>query len=126
MSSESTDSKLPKVAGLALTAAGVAHFVRPQLFEPMSKPLFPRNTRQHIYTNGGIETALGLGLLGARTRKLALIGGIGYLAVVYGYQRFDNHIMIATIVALIATIQLIQFLGDRLVNRLRHTQGNLV
>ncbi len=30
-------------------------------------------------------------------------------AVVYGYQRFDNHIMIATIVALIATIQLIQF-----------------
>ncbi|MBZ4364656.1 ABC transporter permease, partial [Mycobacterium tuberculosis] len=48
-------------------------------------------------------------------------GGIGYLAVVYGYQRFDNHIMIATIVALIATIQLIQFLGDRLVNRLRHT-----
>ncbi|MGN2395679.1 methionine ABC transporter permease [Klebsiella quasipneumoniae] len=53
-------------------------------------------------------------------------GGIGYLAVVYGYQRFDNHIMIATIVALIATIQVIQFLGDRLVNRLRHTQGNLV
>lgn len=36
-------------------------------------------------------------------------GGIGYLAVVYGYQRFDNHIMIATIAALIATIQLIQF-----------------
>lgn len=53
-------------------------------------------------------------------------GGIGYLAVVYGYQRFDNHIMIATIVALIATIQVIQFLGDRLVNHLRHTQGNLV
>ncbi len=36
-------------------------------------------------------------------------GGIGYLAVVYGYQRFDNHIMIATIITLIATIQLIQF-----------------
>ena len=50
-------------------------------------------------------------------------GGIGYLAVVYGYQRFDNHIMIATIIALIATIQLIQFFGDRLVNKLRHTQG---
>ncbi|HGM7114992.1 TPA: methionine ABC transporter permease [Serratia marcescens] len=47
-------------------------------------------------------------------------GGIGYLAVVYGYQRFDNHIMIATIVVLIATIQLIQFIGDRLVAALRH------
>lgn len=51
-------------------------------------------------------------------------GGIGYLAVVYGYQRFDNHIMIATIVVLIATIQLIQFLGDRLVAVLQHSQGS--
>ncbi|EMH7332317.1 ABC transporter permease [Serratia marcescens] len=49
-------------------------------------------------------------------------GGIGYLAVVYGYQRFDNHIMIATIVVLIATIQLIQFIGDCLVAALRHHQ----
>ncbi|MGE9552102.1 methionine ABC transporter permease [Erwinia amylovora] len=48
-------------------------------------------------------------------------GGIGYLAVVYGYQRFDNHIMIATIVVLIATIQLIQFAGDRLVAALQHS-----
>ncbi|AGB78542.1 ABC-type metal ion transport system, permease component [Enterobacteriaceae bacterium strain FGI 57] len=52
-------------------------------------------------------------------------GGIGYLAVVYGYQRFDNHIMIATIVVLIVAIQLIQFLGDRLVTRLQHTQGSV-
>ncbi|QKJ87161.1 Methionine ABC transporter permease protein [Paramixta manurensis] len=50
-------------------------------------------------------------------------GGIGYLAVVYGYQRFDNHIMIATIVVLIATIQVIQFIGDRLVAALRPHQG---
>lgn len=49
-------------------------------------------------------------------------GGIGYLAVVYGYQRFDNHIMIATIVVLIATIQVIQFIGDRLVAALRPHQ----
>ena len=41
-------------------------------------------------------------------------GGIGYLAVVYGYQRFDQHVMIATIVALVATIQIVQLLGDRL------------
>lgn len=53
-------------------------------------------------------------------------GGIGYLAVVYGYQRFDNHIMIATIVVLIALIQTIQFFGDRLVAALRHPQGDIV
>jgi ABC-type methionine transport system permease subunit len=41
-------------------------------------------------------------------------GGIGYLAVVYGYQRFDHNIMISTIVILIATIQLVQWIGDRL------------
>ena len=52
-------------------------------------------------------------------------GGIGYLAVVYGYQRFDNHIMIATIVVLIATIQLIQFIGDRLVAALHPHQETL-
>lgn len=51
-------------------------------------------------------------------------GGIGYLAVVYGYQRFDNHIMAATIVVLIVTIQLIQFIGDRLVASLQHAKGS--
>lgn len=46
-------------------------------------------------------------------------GGIGYLAVTYGYQRFDQHVMLATIVMLIATIQLVQFGGDRLATATR-------
>jgi D-methionine transport system permease protein len=46
-------------------------------------------------------------------------GGIGYLAVVYGYQRFDNNIMIATIVVLVATIQFVQFAGDRFATLLK-------
>ena len=41
-------------------------------------------------------------------------GGIGYLAVLYGYQRFDHHVMIATIVSLIITIQIIQLIGNRI------------
>lgn len=41
-------------------------------------------------------------------------GGIGYLAVLYGYQRFDHHIMIATIITLIVTIQAVQFIGNRI------------
>lgn len=40
-------------------------------------------------------------------------GGIGYLAVTYGYQRFDTNVMIATIIALIVTVQLVQFIGNR-------------
>ncbi len=47
-------------------------------------------------------------------------GGIGYLAVLYGYQRFDHHIMIATIITLIATIQAVQFIGNRISTSLKH------
>lgn len=48
-------------------------------------------------------------------------GGIGYLAVLYGYQRFDHHIMIATIITLIVTIQMVQWLGNRISASLQHT-----
>ncbi|NNH76428.1 ABC transporter permease [Acinetobacter sp. ANC 5380] len=47
-------------------------------------------------------------------------GGIGYLAILYGYQRFDHHIMIATIITLIVTIQIVQFIGNRLSTSLKH------
>jgi D-methionine transport system permease protein len=47
-------------------------------------------------------------------------GGIGYLAVNYGYRRFDNTIMIACIVVLIVLVQAIQFTGDRVVRALTH------
>ncbi|MDO8336783.1 MAG: methionine ABC transporter permease [Microcella sp.] len=42
-------------------------------------------------------------------------GGIGYVAVTYGYQRFDHGVMVATILTLVALVALVQFAGDRLV-----------
>jgi len=42
-------------------------------------------------------------------------GGIGYVAVTHGYQRFDNTVMLATIVLLVALVALVQFIGDQLV-----------
>ncbi|MFT4042990.1 MAG: methionine ABC transporter permease [Gordonia sp. (in: high G+C Gram-positive bacteria)] len=42
-------------------------------------------------------------------------GGVGNLAITYGYNRFDNHIMIATVIVLILTIVCVQFVGDRVV-----------
>ncbi|MFE2179871.1 methionine ABC transporter permease [Streptomyces sp. NPDC059455] len=47
-------------------------------------------------------------------------GGIGYLAISYGYERFDTTVMTATIVTLIVMVQVIQFTGDRIVRRLAH------
>jgi ABC-type methionine transport system permease subunit len=41
-------------------------------------------------------------------------GGIGGLALNYGYNRFDTNIMIATVVALVLFVQVIQFGGDRI------------
>jgi D-methionine transport system permease protein len=45
-------------------------------------------------------------------------GGIGYLAVTYGYQRFDMNVMLATILVLIVTVQIVQFFGDRIARAL--------
>ncbi len=72
-------SKVAPIAGLALTAAGLAHFVRPQLFEGITASAFPTDTSRHLQTNGGIETAIGLGLLVPQTRRLAVLGSVGYV-----------------------------------------------
>ena len=45
-------------------------------------------------------------------------GGLGDLAIRYGYQRFRPDIMIATVVILIVLVQLVQFLGNTLAARL--------
>jgi D-methionine transport system permease protein len=45
-------------------------------------------------------------------------GGIGDLAIRYGYYRFETDIMIATVAVLIAIVQTIQFTGNRIARRL--------
>jgi D-methionine transport system permease protein len=47
-------------------------------------------------------------------------GGLGDLAVRYGYQRFDVTVMIETIVILVAMVQLVQMAGDYWVKKLSH------
>lgn len=47
-------------------------------------------------------------------------GGLGDLAIRYGYQRFETEVMIATVVALVIFVQLVQMVGDVLVRRLSH------
>ncbi|MEN2768248.1 methionine ABC transporter permease [Ornithinibacillus xuwenensis] len=39
-------------------------------------------------------------------------GGIGDLAIRYGYYRYDDTVMIATVIVLIVLVQFIQYLGD--------------
>lgn len=77
-------SRAAKFAGLSVAAVGVAHFTSPQLFDDITKQAFPRDTRRHLYINGGIETAIGLGLSSRKTRPLAIVGLIGYGAYLAG------------------------------------------
>lgn len=44
-------------------------------------------------------------------------GGLGDLAIRYGYQRFQTTVMIVTVVILLALVQILQTLGDRLVRK---------
>jgi D-methionine transport system permease protein len=47
-------------------------------------------------------------------------GGLGDLAVRYGYQRFNTPVMLVTVAILVVLVQVIQVLGDRLVARFTH------
>lgn len=42
-------------------------------------------------------------------------GGLGDLAIRFGYQRFQTDVMIVTVALLLVLVQLLQMLGDRLV-----------
>jgi D-methionine transport system permease protein len=47
-------------------------------------------------------------------------GGLGDLAIRYGYQRFNNTMMIATVLVLLLLVWAVQKLGDCVVHRLAH------
>lgn len=60
-------------------------------------------------------------LVGASAMAGAIgAGGLGDLAIRYGYQRFETGIMIAVVIVLILLVSAIQWLGDRLVAALDH------
>ena len=47
-------------------------------------------------------------------------GGLGRLAYNYGFQRYQVDVMVVTVIVLIAIVQLIQFVGDRVSRAVDH------
>jgi ABC-type methionine transport system permease subunit len=127
-----------KAALIPMSIAGIAFFarlaesaVRDVPRELLDVGLAAGSSKRQIITSIQLREALP-GLAGGLTLNVVAMieysaiagaigsGGIGYLAVNYGYRRFDDNIMIACIVLLIAIVQLIQFSGDRIVRALTH------
>jgi D-methionine transport system permease protein len=44
-------------------------------------------------------------------------GGLGNLAIMYGYERFEIRIMVLTVLVLIIMVQLFQWCGDRIAKK---------
>lgn len=65
-------------------------------------------------------TTATIGLIGA-TAMAGTVGGggIGDVAISYGYQRFDTKVIVITVIILILFVQVIQNLGNKLARKAR-------
>jgi D-methionine transport system permease protein metI len=80
-------------------------------FQIIRKVLLP----EALPTNIDNVTVLIVNLIGYSAMAGAIGGGgLGDIAIRYGYQRFQGDIMLATIIILIIMVQVIQMIGDGL------------
>lgn len=88
-------------------------------------------TRLQIVRKALLPEALPGLISGATVTAVALVsftamagvvgaGGLGDLAIRYGYQRFQTDVMLITVALMVVIVQLIQFAGDRLARRADH------
>ena len=47
-------------------------------------------------------------------------GGLGDIAIRYGYYRYEDEVMVVTIILLVVLVQIIQSVGDFVANRIDH------
>ncbi|RZJ17118.1 MAG: ABC transporter permease [Brevundimonas sp.] len=84
-----------------------------------------------IVTRALLPEALPGVIAGATVTAIALVsytamagvvgaGGLGDLAVRFGYQRFQTDVMVVTVVLLLVLVQILQMVGDRLVTSVSH------
>jgi uncharacterized membrane protein len=71
-------SRLLPLIGLLVAGTGAAHFAVPETFAQVAKPAFPEDTHTWVLRNGASELAIGLAMLPKRTRKLGVLGLLGY------------------------------------------------
>ncbi|MGR6327559.1 methionine ABC transporter permease [Sphingomonas sp. XXL09] len=88
-------------------------------------------TKWQVVTKALLPEALPGLVAGATVTAVALVsftamagvvgaGGLGDLAIRYGYQRFQTDVMLVTVALMVALVQLLQYGGDWLARRLDH------
>ncbi len=126
----------PLAAAVPLSFAAIPYFAR--MVEQNLREV-PRGVIEAAHAMGASELQIVLRVLRVEARSglvLALTvlaisflsysavagvvggGGIGDLAIRYGYYRFETDIMVATVAVLILIVQAIQFTGNRIARRL--------
>jgi D-methionine transport system permease protein len=126
----------PVAAAVPLSFAAIPYFAR--LVEQNLRDV-PRGVIEAAHAMGASELQIVLRVLLVEARSglvLALTvlaisflsysavagvvggGGIGDLAIRYGYYRFQTDVMVLTVALLIVLVQIIQFTGNRLARRL--------
>jgi uncharacterized membrane protein len=72
-----------KLLAAFLLIAGVAHFLNPSFFDAIVPPWVPGSPRAATYVSGVAEILVALGILLARTRRLALWSAAMLFVAVY-------------------------------------------
>ena len=126
----------PVAAAVPLSFAAIPYFAR--LVEQSLREV-PRGVIEAAHAMGASELQIVLRVLLVEARSSVVLaltvlsisflsysavagvvggGGIGDLAIRYGYYRFQTDVMVLTVAILIAMVQLIQFTGNRVARRL--------
>ncbi|NHC45803.1 methionine ABC transporter permease [Motilibacter aurantiacus] len=128
----------PKAVIVPLTVGAVPFFAR--LVETSVREVSPGkveaarvmgSSRLQIVSKVLVPEALPSIVSGLTVTTVALIsysamagsvggGGLGFLAVSYGYNRYMTDVMVVTVIVLILIVQVVQLVGDFLVRRLDH------
>ncbi len=72
-----------KLLAAFLLGAGIMHFVNPSFFDAIVPPWVPGSERAATYASGVAEVLVGVGIVFARTRRLALWSAAALFVAVY-------------------------------------------
>lgn len=122
----------PLVAGAAPFFARLVETALREVDKGVVEASFAMGARRRQVVLGALLPEALPGLIAAATvTAIALVGytamagvvgagGLGDLAVRFGYQRFQTDVMIVTVVLMLVLVQAVQMVGDAVVRRVSH------